>query len=115
MELKEFFNRLIVAMSAIISVKILTAMLKFNLVYYLETNPMVKYRIDVFFYIFNVRIYYPTFSYILPIYCILYSLFAPDYDTLPRFTAAYIALAIGFVAAMTFRYLKGRLDPPQKP
>jgi len=115
MEFIDFFNQLIVAMSAIIAVKILTVMLKFNLVRYLETNPMVKYKIDKFFYIFNVKIYYPIFSYVLPVYCILYSLFAPDYDTLPRFTAAYIVLVSGFISAMTFRYLRKRLEPPQKP
>jgi hypothetical protein len=115
MEYKEFFKGLVTSMCAIMGVKMITAVLKFELVEYLKSNPMVKYRIDRFFYVFNVWFYYPFLSYVFPLYCILYSLFAPEYDALPRFTAAYIALVIGFASAITFAYLKRNLDPPIKP
>lgn len=102
-------------MTAIFAVKMIVGALKFELVSYLETHPMFKYKIDRFFYNFNVKLYYPFFSYGFPIYCIIYSLFAPDYDSLPRFTAACIAWCMGLVSALVFSYLRKQLTPPQKP
>lgn len=111
----EVINALVSNISSSLIVEMIKRVLKFDFVSYLETNPIVKSNIERFIYIFYTKFYFPFFSYIIPLYGILYSLFAEDYNAFPRFTSAYIACGLGLISALTFSYLKKQLVPPQKP
>lgn len=115
MDFKELITELIKTMCGMMGISIITAILQFQLRTRIETRPMLKYNIDLFIYSFNVNFYYPLFSYVLPMYFITYSLFAPDYDTLPKFSVAWIAWGMGLLSAIVFSYLRKNQDRPNKP
>lgn len=82
---------------------------------WLKEHPEVKYKIDLSFYVFNKYVYYPALSIGFTLYGVSMSLFDPNYNTLPRFTAAWIILAAGLSAAVLFQYLNRDHHRPVRP
>lgn len=94
--------------------ELLLQFIRTNKKQWLKDNPIVKNKIDRFFYRFNMYLYYPFFSFLFPVYGIIYSLFTLEYDALPRFTAAWICFGMGIASTAIFRYLKRDFHPPIK-
>lgn len=82
---------------------------------WLEEHPVVKYKIDLFFYTFHKYIYSQFFSIGFAIYGIVVSLFDPNYNTLPKFTAAWISFGLGLFGTILFRYINKGYKRPVRP
>lgn len=92
------------------AVKIIVFLLKKMYQFRITFTP--KYWLSYFSYFLFVRLYKYFFGVIIPIYGVFYSLFAPEYDTMPRFYAAYVSLAMGIGAITLFRWVEKNYHKP---
>ena len=103
-------------LSVVIGGLILRFLLFKNKRRWLYDHPMVKYRIDMIFYIYHKYIYSYFFITGFVLYFIVFSLFAPEYNTLPRFIAAWISYAVGLSTTVILQYYMNRdLKRPVRP
>jgi hypothetical protein len=99
-----------------IVVKLLVKFILFeNKKKWLEERPDVKYKIDLSLYCFHKYIYCTFFSIVFTIYGISISLFDPNYNALPRFTAAWIIFVTGLSITILFKHINRDFHRPIRP
>jgi hypothetical protein len=82
---------------------------------WLEEHPVTKYKIDLGFYFYHIYIYCTIFPIVFVIFGTYISLFDPNYDTLPRFTAAWITFGLGLSATILFKHINKDFNRPVRP
>lgn len=82
---------------------------------WLKDHPIIEYRLELSLYFFHKYIYSPFFSVWFPLCAISITLFDPNYDTLPRFTAAWIFYGVGLFVSILFNFMNKNYNPPVKP
>lgn len=120
-QLKDFFEKLLeiatnelddllTGIQVHFSVKIIVFLLKKMYQFRIILRP--NYWLSYFSFFLFVKLYKYFFGVLIPVYGVFYSLFAPEYVTMPRFHIAYLSLAMGVVAIAVFRWVGKNYPKP---
>ncbi|MEY3498434.1 MAG: hypothetical protein RL308_103 [Bacteroidota bacterium] len=82
---------------------------------WLEEHPLTKHKIDLSFYFYHKYLFCTIFPILFAIFGACISLFDPNYDTLPRFTAAWITFGLGLSATILFKHINKDFNRPVRP